>query len=242
MCPQCSHSGQRMRTEWGYSKLSKKLVTNYFLSRAASPYMKTLWGPTLEQPFPEGLNPVERTHAGEGHEELQHTGRTHVGEVRGDCPPSKRRVWRVHPMRRKEVQPSLIPCPPVPLAGRRQRTGIKVKPQKKWGVGEVSLRFEFCFLLPYTDLIVIKLNRFPQVESVLLMTVIAKWSLLTLISAHQPFPIFSLPCPDDEGSDRPLLVGTSNPARVNSPHSAIQSMHSHGNHIDLIPSDWSFFT
>ena len=34
----------------------------------------------LEQP--EGLNPVEGTHAGAVHEELQPMGRTHVGE---DC-------------------------------------------------------------------------------------------------------------------------------------------------------------
>jgi len=52
--------------------------------------------PTLEQPVPGGLHPVEgthagascemlhpmgRTHAGAVHEELQPMGRTHVGEV-----------------------------------------------------------------------------------------------------------------------------------------------------------------
>ena len=30
----------------------------------------TLWGPTLEQSVPEGLHPVEGTHAGAVHEEL----------------------------------------------------------------------------------------------------------------------------------------------------------------------------
>jgi len=37
----------------------------------------------LEQSVPEGLHPVERTHAGAGREELQPVGRTHFGEVHG---------------------------------------------------------------------------------------------------------------------------------------------------------------
>lgn len=49
--------------------------------------MKTLQGPTLEQPAPAALNPLERIHGGAGHKELQPMGRTHVGEVYGDCPP-----------------------------------------------------------------------------------------------------------------------------------------------------------
>lgn len=36
--------------------------TNNFLTRAE---------PTLEQPIPGGLNPVEKAHTGAGHEELQ---------------------------------------------------------------------------------------------------------------------------------------------------------------------------
>ncbi|PKU45188.1 hypothetical protein llap_4489 [Limosa lapponica baueri] len=40
-------------------------------------------GPMLEQSVPEGLHPVERTHAEEVHEELQPVGRTHVGEIPG---------------------------------------------------------------------------------------------------------------------------------------------------------------
>jgi len=62
----------------------------------------TLWGPTLEQPVPEGLHPVEGTHAGAYHaelhpaggthagavcEELQPVGRTHFGEVCGELSP-----------------------------------------------------------------------------------------------------------------------------------------------------------
>jgi len=40
----------------------------------------------LEQSFPEGLHPVEGTHAGAVHEELQPVGRTHLGEVHGGTP------------------------------------------------------------------------------------------------------------------------------------------------------------
>jgi len=35
----------------------------------------------LEQPVPEGLHPVGRTHTGAVCEELQPVGRTHIGEV-----------------------------------------------------------------------------------------------------------------------------------------------------------------
>jgi len=56
----------------------------------------TPWGPTLEQPIPEGLHPVEGTHIGTVHEELQPVGRTHVcGElspVRGTSCWSRGRV------------------------------------------------------------------------------------------------------------------------------------------------------
>ena len=47
----------------------------------------TPWGATLEQPVPEGLHPVEGTHAGAVHEELQPMGRTHIGEVCGELSP-----------------------------------------------------------------------------------------------------------------------------------------------------------
>ena len=42
--------------------------------------LATPWGPKLEQPVPEGRHPVEGTHAGTVHEELQPIGRTH-GEL-----------------------------------------------------------------------------------------------------------------------------------------------------------------
>jgi len=41
-------------------------------------------GPTLEQPAPEGLHPVEGAHTGAVCEELHPVGRTHIGEVHGE--------------------------------------------------------------------------------------------------------------------------------------------------------------
>lgn len=145
---------------------------------------------------------------------------------------SKRRVWGALLMRRKEVQPS-FPALLCPWQGGGRELGLKLSLKRREGREEVSLRFGFCFLLLYSDLTVIKLNRFPQVTFVLLTTVIAEWSLPAVIPAHEPSLVFSLPCPDEEGSDRAALVGTCNSARINLPHSAIQSMHSHGSHIDI---------
>ena len=78
------------------------------------------------------------------------------------------------------------------------------------------LRFGFYFSLPYSDLTGNKLFFFPQVESVLPVTVILS-DLPVLISTQEPFVIFSLPCPVEEGSDRAVLVGMLHPARVNPP-------------------------
>ena len=41
----------------------------------------------LEQPVPEGLQPVEGTHSGAVREELQPVGRTHAGEVCEELSP-----------------------------------------------------------------------------------------------------------------------------------------------------------
>jgi len=41
----------------------------------------------LEQPDPEGLHPVEGTHAGTCHEELHPMGRTHFGAVYEELQP-----------------------------------------------------------------------------------------------------------------------------------------------------------
>jgi len=41
----------------------------------------------LEQSAPEGLHPIEGTHAGAVREELQPVGRTHVGVAHGQLSP-----------------------------------------------------------------------------------------------------------------------------------------------------------
>jgi len=43
----------------------------------------------LEQPVPEGLHPVEGTHAGAVREELHPVRRTHIGEVCGELSPMR---------------------------------------------------------------------------------------------------------------------------------------------------------
>ena len=47
------------------------------------------------------------------------------------------------------------------------------------------------------------------------MTVIGEWSLPVLILTHDPFVIFSLPCPAEEGSHRVASAGTWHPDRLN---------------------------
>jgi len=44
---------------------------------------------------------------------------------------------------------------------------------------------------------------------------IAEWSLPVLVSTHEPFIVFFLPCPGEEGSDGAALVGTWPPTRLN---------------------------
>jgi len=88
----------------------------------------------LEQLFPEGLHPVGRTHAGAVHEELQPLGRTHVGKVCGELSPVRGPFMleqgnsvRSPPPEEEgaaettcdELTITPIPCPSVPLRGRR---------------------------------------------------------------------------------------------------------------------------
>ncbi|KAK4831704.1 hypothetical protein QYF61_018756, partial [Mycteria americana] len=88
----------------------------------------------LEQSVPEGLHPLERTHAGAVREELQPVGRTHIGEVHGGLSPvggtprwSRGRVRSPPPEEEgaaetacDELTAAPIPRPPAPLAGRRK--------------------------------------------------------------------------------------------------------------------------
>jgi len=105
----------------------------------------------LEQPVPEGLHPVGRTHAGVVHEELQPVGRTHVGEVCGELSPVRgtfmleqgKGVKNLPPEKDgaaettcDELTVTPIPHPPAPLGGRRERNRIESEPRKKAGVGE----------------------------------------------------------------------------------------------------------
>ena len=97
-------------------------------------WLMTLWGTTLEQPIPEGLHPVGRTHAGALPEELQPVGSTHVGEVCGKLSPvrgtfmleQEKSVRSLPPEEegvvetmRDELTVTPIPRPPAPLGGRR---------------------------------------------------------------------------------------------------------------------------
>lgn len=125
------------------------------------------------------------------HEELQPTGKAHIGEVLGELPPigeSKGRVWWVI-LRKKEKQrlrwtghnfPSPSPCTTV-----REQVD-KVKPRRKGGVGG-KLFQDLFFISYYPSLIwlVITSGNFPE-------------SLPVLILTHEPFPTFSLPCPVEE--------------------------------------------
>lgn len=71
----------------------------------------------------------------------------------------------------------------------------------------------------YSDLIASKLNSFPQVRSVLLVTVTGEWALPVLISTHKSYAIFFSPLSSWGGSDKAALVGTWFPAKVNPPQS-----------------------
>jgi len=115
----------------------------------------TPWkGPTLEQPVPEGLHPVEGTHAGAVREELQPVGRTHIREVCGELSPvggtscrSRGESVRSPPPEEEgateatcdELTATPIPHPSAPLRGKRERNRSEVEPGKK---GEVGAR---CF-------------------------------------------------------------------------------------------------
>jgi len=88
----------------------------------------------LEQPVPEGLHPVGRTHAGAVCEELQPMGRTHAEGVCGELSPvrgtftlGQGKSVRSPPPQEEgmaetvcdELTTAPIPFPPVSLGGRR---------------------------------------------------------------------------------------------------------------------------
>lgn len=73
------------------------------------------------------------------------------------------------------------------------------------------------FSFSYSGSIDNKLNQFPQVQSVLPVTIFER-SLSVLTLTHEPSAVFSLLCLAEEGSDRAALVGAWHPARANSLH------------------------
>ena len=95
----------------------------------------TRGGPTLEQSVPEGLQAAERTHTGEVHGGLSPVGGTphwSRGRVRSPAPEEEGAAET----RCEELTPTPIPCPPVLLAGRRQRKlGVKLCLGRRQGWG-----------------------------------------------------------------------------------------------------------
>jgi len=127
----------------------------------------------LEQPVPEGLHPVEGTHAGAVHEELQPMGRTHIVEVCGELSPVRGTFMLEQGQSVRSPPPeeegaaetmcdelTITPIPPLPvlLGGRRERNGSEAVPGKKGGVGGRSFKIWFYFSLSYSDLIGDELN------------------------------------------------------------------------------------
>jgi len=116
---------------------------------------------------------VVRTHAGAVHEELQPMGRTRIGEVCGELSPVRgtftlaqgKRVRSPLPEGQgvaettyDELTVTPIPCPPVPLWGRRERNGSEAEPGKKGGVGGRCFKIWIYFSLSSSDLTGDKLN------------------------------------------------------------------------------------
>jgi len=115
---------------------------------------------------------VEGTHAGAVREELQPVGRTHVGEVcelspvRATFALEQVKSVRSLPPEGQGVAETMcdeltvtpIPCPPVPLGGRRERNGSEAEPGKKAGVLGRCFKIWIYFSLSYSDLIGGELN------------------------------------------------------------------------------------
>jgi len=117
----------------------------------------TLWeGPTLEQSVPEGLHPMEGTHAGAVCEELQPMGRTPVREVCGELSPvrgtftlEQGKSGRNPPHEGQgaaETRCDELTAAPIPLrclgVGGRE-TGVKLSLGRREGWGEGVLRSRF---------------------------------------------------------------------------------------------------
>jgi len=173
-------------------------------------------GPTLEQSVPEGLHPVGRTHVGVVREELHPVGRAHMEKSVENCLPwegphtgtgaeceesspwgersGRDNVWSTdHNLH--------SPSPCTTWGGEEVgNSGVKLSLGRREGWGEGVWRF--AFISYYPTLIWLVMNLIPfslQIQSVLSVTVIGEWSLPVLISTLEPFIIFPLPCPVEEG-------------------------------------------
>jgi len=148
----------------------------------------TLWGPTLEQPVPEGLHPVGGTHAGAVCEELQPVGKDSqrrslwrtVSHERDLTLEQGQRVRSPPPEEEGEAEAACdeltttpIPCPPAPLGGGGRETGVKLSLRRREGWGEGLCKIWFYFSLSYSDVVGNK-SIFHQVESALPVMVIGK--------------------------------------------------------------------
>lgn len=93
--PTCHEGAQRSRLPHAAHEGPHATKTGDALKGSAACAEK----PTLNQVYPEGLQPMKETHAAAGHEQLQHVGRTLLQHFMKDCillcptsgPPCQRR-------------------------------------------------------------------------------------------------------------------------------------------------------
>lgn len=90
---------------------------------------------------------------------------------------------------------------------------------EEWGKNVIKILVYF--LLSSSDLTSNKLNSFSPTQVGLAHDPVAERSLPVLTSTHEPFILFPLSCPDEEGSDRAALVGTWHPVRIKQLHKPI---------------------
>jgi len=121
----------------------------------------TPWGPTLEQPIPEGLHPMEGTHAGAVNKDLQPMGRTPhwdswwrtVSRGRDPTLEQGRSVRRKERQRMcDELTTASTSHPPAQLGGEEvAKIRSEVEPGNTGGVGGRCFKIWLCFSLFYSD-------------------------------------------------------------------------------------------
>ena len=108
--------------------------------------------------MPEGLQPMERTHAGEvcgGLSPVGGTPRWSRGRARSSPPPEEEGAAKT---RGEEPTPAPVLVPLRCWGEEVEKIRSGVEPQKKGGVGGRCLKIQFYFSLSYSDLIGNKLN------------------------------------------------------------------------------------